>query len=331
MEQSFLIEDGVVKRVLYAGRGEFPQFRHGTKLLFHYVTKLQNEEQTVLDDSKKSYKPLEIIVGKKFKLEIWEKCLRSMRLEEVAEFRASRLHCSSYPAVAKTLRDINKGHHDGDHHHHTRSSCCAGSMLQSAEGLGYDDLNALMKDPQPLTFILELLQISQPEDYDKEMWQMDEEEQEAAVPALRERGNAFFKEKNFEEASKKYGEALSILENRSLKEKPQTPEWEEIERSKIPLLLNFAQCHLTLQNYRLVIEHTTTVIEKDSYNVKAFYRRGKALGFTWEMERAKEDFGRVKKLDPSLASLVDKDVAFFEKRLKEKEKEEMKNLAGKLI
>ena len=60
-------------------------------------------------------------------------------------------------------------------------------------------------------------------------------------------------------------------------------------------------------------------------------RRGKALGFTWEMERAKEDFGRVKKLDPSLASLVDKDVAFFEKRLKEKEKEEMKNLAGKLI
>ena len=51
------------------------------------------------------------------------------------------------------------------------------------------------------------------------MWQMDEEEQEAAVPALRERGNAFFKEKNFEEASKKYGEALSILENRSLKEK----------------------------------------------------------------------------------------------------------------
>jgi len=49
------------------------------------------------------------------------------------------------------------------------------------------------------------------------------------------------------------------------------------------------------------------------------------------MERAKEDFERVKKLDPSLVSLVDKDVAFFEKRLKEKEKEEMKNLAGKLI
>ena len=50
MEQSFVIEEGIVKRVLYAGRGEFPQFPHGTKLHFHYVTKLQDEEGTVLDD-----------------------------------------------------------------------------------------------------------------------------------------------------------------------------------------------------------------------------------------------------------------------------------------
>jgi len=331
MEQSFIIEDGVVKRVLYAGRGEFPQFRHGTKLFFHYVTKLQDEEGTVIDDSKKSNKPMEIIVGKKFKFEVWEKCLKSMRESEVAEFRASRVHCGSYPAVAKALRDIHKGEHDGEHKHHSRSSCCAGSMLQSAEGLGYDDLNALMKDPQPLTFILELLKISQPEDYDKEMWQMDEEEQEAAVPQLREQGNAFFKQKKYEEASRKYGEALSILENRSLKEKPQTPEWEEIETSKIPLLLNFSQCHLALENYRLVIEHTTSVLEKDNTNVKAFYRRAKALGYIWEMDRAKGDFQRVKELDPSLAALVDKDLHFFEKRLKVKEKEEMKNLAGKIL
>ena len=34
-------------------------------------------------------------------------------------------------------------------------------MLQSAEGLGYDDLNLLMKEPKPLTFIIELLSVSQ--------------------------------------------------------------------------------------------------------------------------------------------------------------------------
>lgn len=59
----------------------------------------------------------------------------------------------------------------------------------------------------------------QPDEYEKEMWQMDEGEQVAAVPELRERGNALFKEKKFEEASRKYGEALSILENCALREK----------------------------------------------------------------------------------------------------------------
>ena len=48
---------------------------------------------------------------------------------------------------------------------------------------------------------------------------MDEKEQEEAVPRLRQQGNAFVKEKKFQEASVKYGEALSILENSSLKEK----------------------------------------------------------------------------------------------------------------
>ena len=59
----------------------------------------------------------------------------------------------------------------------------------------------------------------QPDEYEKEMWQMDEKEQEAAVPKLRLQGNEFVKEKKFQEASLKYGEALSILENCSLREK----------------------------------------------------------------------------------------------------------------
>lgn len=331
MEQSMIVEEGIVKRVIYAGRGDLPIFHLGAKLSFHYVTKLQNEEGTVLDDSKKSHRPMEIIVGKKFKLEVWEKCLKSMRVSEVAEFRASRAHCGAYPAVAKTLRDFHKGDGDGEHRHQHRTACCAGTMLQSTEGLGYTDLNLLMKEPKPLTFIIELLSVSQPDEYEKEMWQMDEAEQEAAVPVLRERGNAFFKENKLEEASKKYGEALSILENCSLREKPHTTEWEKFETAKIPLLLNFSQCHLGLGNYRLVVEHTTTVIDKDCKNVKAYYRRGKALGFIWEMERAREDLLRVKELDPTLSALVEKELSFFDKRWKDKEIEEKKKLVGKIL
>ena len=43
----------------------------------------------MLDDSKKmnEKKPMELIVGKKFKLEIWERALTTMWLNEVARFQ----------------------------------------------------------------------------------------------------------------------------------------------------------------------------------------------------------------------------------------------------
>jgi len=272
MEQSFIIEDGVMKRVVHAGRGDLPHFQYGSKLFFHYLTKLQDEEGTVLDDSKKFGKPMEIIIGKKFKFEVWEKCLKSMRVNEVAEFKASRNHCASYPAVAKTLRDFYKGDHDHDQHHQA-TSCCAGAMLQSAKGLGYEDLNSLMKEPKPLIFIFELVTVSQPHSAD----------------------------------------------------------WDAVEDAKIPLLLNFAQCHLALGNYRMVIQHTSTVIQRDNTNVKGYYRRGKAHGFIWEIKEAKEDLLKVKQLDPSLSNLVEKDILFFENRIREKEREEKLSFSGKLF
>jgi AH receptor-interacting protein len=43
-----------------------------------------NEEHTLLDDSRGWAKPMELIFGKKFKLECWELALRTMRLGEVS-------------------------------------------------------------------------------------------------------------------------------------------------------------------------------------------------------------------------------------------------------
>ena len=55
----------------------------------------------------------------------------------------------AYPMVAKSLRDINSGTHKGHSH------CCG--MTLKEEGLGYEDLDKLMKEPQPLEFIIGLL------------------------------------------------------------------------------------------------------------------------------------------------------------------------------
>ena len=50
------------------------------------MTKLVNGEKKELDDSRKTGEPLELYLGKKFKLEVWETCLKSMRQGEVASF-----------------------------------------------------------------------------------------------------------------------------------------------------------------------------------------------------------------------------------------------------
>lgn len=59
---------------------------------FHYQTKTcyENEEQKVIDDSKKIGKPMELIIGKKFKFEVWEAIVKKMSLNEVAKFRVNK-------------------------------------------------------------------------------------------------------------------------------------------------------------------------------------------------------------------------------------------------
>ena len=56
------------------------------QMYFHYKTTKCDNDRTVVDDSHKYDKPMEIILGKKFKLEVWEACLTTMLLNEVAEF-----------------------------------------------------------------------------------------------------------------------------------------------------------------------------------------------------------------------------------------------------
>ena len=65
--------------------------------IFHYRTMKTDDERTVLDDSRHSDKPMELIFGKKFKLEVWEKLLKTMKVKEVAEFtcemKVTKLEC----------------------------------------------------------------------------------------------------------------------------------------------------------------------------------------------------------------------------------------------
>jgi AH receptor-interacting protein len=57
-----------------------------------------------------------------------------------------------------------------------------------------------------------LLKVEAPEDYQKESWQMNEEEKLNAIPSLHAEGNSLFYSKNYEAASEKYALAIDMLE-----------------------------------------------------------------------------------------------------------------------
>ncbi|WAR03984.1 AIP-like protein [Mya arenaria] len=311
---------GIYKKVLHAGVGDNPDYEDGTK-----TTKC-DDERTVIDDSHRYDKPMEIILGKKFKLEVWEALLKTMRPKEVAEFTVDKKHLEQYALVSKQLREIF-GKEKGE----VKESHCCGMMAMSEQGLGHPDLDDLVKSPQPLIFTLEAINVERAGSFEKEVWTLSDEEKLGKLPRLRETGNELFKQKKYAQAADKYAEAIGILEQLSMKEKPGDPEWQELEDQKTPFLLNFAQCKLSLGDFYPVIEHTTTVLKRDADNVKALFRRAKAHVGAWNPEEARNDYERVAQLDSSLANTVKKELAHIDRLQKERNLEDKKKLQGLFI
>ncbi|XP_049776155.1 AH receptor-interacting protein isoform X3 [Schistocerca cancellata] len=268
-------------------------------------------------------KPMELVLGKGFKLEVWETAVKMMAIHEVAKFKVDKSLLPSYPFVSKTLRESLKPHKERSHH------CCAVTLQN--EGTGYEDLNRLIKDPCDLEFIIELIKVEGPEEYKKESWQMNADEKLSAVPKLRERGNQLYKEKNFDEAAGLYAEALGLLEQLMLNEKPGDEEWNELNKMKIPLLLNYSQCKLYKREYYQVIEHCSTVLKDDPGNVKALFRRAKANVGAWKPFEARADFQRVIELDPSLTLTVRKELKLLDELERIKNEEDRAKLKGKIF
>merc|ERR1719242_1010554 len=107
-----------------------------------------------------------------------------------------------------------------------------------------------------------------------------------------------------------------------LREKPGEQEWEELLELKVPLLLNFAQCKLSMGEYYAVIEHCTEVLQHRPDNVKALFRRAKAHVGAWNPKEAKADFEAVTRLDNSLTKACRKEISDIELLEKMKDKED---------
>ncbi|XP_073444340.1 AH receptor-interacting protein isoform X3 [Dendrobates tinctorius] len=332
--------EGIRKRITTPSSASLSEFRNGTKATFHYRTLLCDDKRTQLDDSSTREKPMELIIGKKFKLPVWETIICSMKEGEVAEFlcdTAVRLvavnvynlmgliqHVIEYPQVSRSLRRIAAGEDPRDGQRH----CCGGIAQLHDHSLGYSDLDVLQKDPQPLIFVITLLKIEEPGSYRQDAWAMSDEEKLGAVPLLHQEGNQMYKEGNIPEASAKYYEAIACLKSLQMKEQPGSPDWISLDTKITPLLLNYCQCKLLEGEYYQVLEHCSSILNKYSDNVKALFKRGRAHAAVWNASEAEQDFSRAVELDPSLAPLVAKELKKLEERLSAKDEEDKERFRG---
>ncbi|XP_040194407.1 aryl-hydrocarbon-interacting protein-like 1 isoform X1 [Rana temporaria] len=310
--------EGVRKKIHHGGTGELPKFINGSKITFHFRTLKCDSDRTVIDDSKKVGVPMEIIIGNMFKLEVWEVLLTTMRIGEVAEFWCDVTHTGLYPIVAKSLRRIAEGKDPTDWHIHT----CGMANMFAYHTLGYEDLDELQKEPQPLIFVIELLKVESPSMYKRETWALSNDEKLKAVPVLHGEGNRLFKLGRYDDAINKYREAVICLKNIQTKEKPWEVPWMKLEKMINTLVLNYCQCLLRMEEFYEVLEQTTDLIQHHPGLTKAYFLRAKANAEVWNEVEAKKDFEKVVELDPTMTRQVKKEITKLEVRMEEKEEED---------
>ncbi|XP_074087034.1 AH receptor-interacting protein isoform X2 [Macrotis lagotis] len=293
--------EGIEKRLVREGTGELPDFRDGTKATFHFRTLRSDEHRAVIDDSRQRGKPMELILGKQFKLPVWEAIVGTMRPGEVAEFLCDVKHVVLYPLVSKSLRNIAAGKDPLEGQRH----CCGIAQMQEHSSLGHADLDELQQHPQPLIFHIEMIKVEAPGTYQQDPWAMSDEEKIKAVPLIHEEGNRLYREGRIKEASIKYYDAIACLKNLQMKEQPGSADWIQLDLQITPLLLNYCQ-----------------------YNVKAYFKRGKAHAAVWNAREAQADFAKVLQLQPALGPVVSRELRELQHRLRQKDLEDKARFQG---
>ncbi|GFP93515.1 peptidyl-prolyl cis-trans isomerase fkbp62 [Phtheirospermum japonicum] len=148
---------------------------------------------------------------------------------------------------------------------------------------------------------------------DKESWDMNTEEKIEAAGKKKEEGNVLFKAGKYVRASKRYEKAAKYIEyDTSFSE----DEKKQSKALKVTCNLNNAACKLKLKDYKQAEKLCTKVLELESTNVKALYRRAQAYMNMADLDLAEFDIKKALEIDPD-----NRDVKLGYKALKEKVKE----------
>lgn len=150
-------------------------------------------------------------------------------------------------------------------------------------------------------------------DKEKESWDMNTDEKIEAAGKKKEEGNVLFKAGKYAKASKRYEKAVKYIEyDSSFSEE----EKKLAKALKVACNLNNAACKLKLKDYKQAEKLCTKVLELESRNVKALYRRAQAYIQLADLDLAEFDIKKALEIDPD-----NRDVKLEHKALKEKMKE----------
>jgi peptidylprolyl isomerase len=132
---------------------------------------------------------------------------------------------------------------------------------------GYGSRGAPPKIPanSNLNFDIELINFKETQ---KPKWELDLPEKISFAQKYKDEGVALFKEKKFTEASEKFEEGYSYLENLGNVEITN-----EITEKRSALLLNLANCYNNLKEYSKTIQKCDLAV-KIKENPKCYYYRG---------------------------------------------------------
>ncbi|CAO2822434.1 unnamed protein product [Amaranthus hypochondriacus] len=148
---------------------------------------------------------------------------------------------------------------------------------------------------------------------EKESWDMNTPEKIEAASKKKEEGNTLFKAGKYERASKRYEKAVKFIEYDSTFS---DEEKKQAKSLKVTCNLNNAACKLKLKDYKQAEKLCTKVLELDSNNVKALYRRAQAYIQLVDLDLAEIDIKKALEIDPH-----NRDVKMEYRILKEKVRE----------